>query len=240
MTKRKSVVSKMLLLVVILTLVSCCFLGSTFARYTSTDSGTGTVNVAKWDISHGESGLTLAFDKLSPAAGEYDIEARTHSTGLKLFATITNNGDVDAKVTLVAEKSTGSDPAPAFLEDAEGNALSFGSGVNEAGAVPTQEEAEEVFSIKLYYSTQAQGAPTAQNTTFYDHTKDTLDTIDVAKTGGVIYVYAEVIWTSDIDDLTGDKADIRDTWLGQNVATVNYVISYTAVQATELPAGSQA
>ena len=52
MTKRKSVVSKILLLVVLLTLVSCCFLGSTFARYTSSGSGTGTLQVAKWDVSN--------------------------------------------------------------------------------------------------------------------------------------------------------------------------------------------
>ena len=55
MTKRKNVVSKMLLLVLILTLISCCFLGSTFARYTSSGEGGGArvrCQVAKWDVFH--------------------------------------------------------------------------------------------------------------------------------------------------------------------------------------------
>lgn len=46
MTQKRKLVSKLFVAVVVLTLVSCCFLASTFARYTSGGSGTGTVEVA--------------------------------------------------------------------------------------------------------------------------------------------------------------------------------------------------
>ena len=236
MTKRKSVVSKILLLLIVLTLISCCFLGSTFARYVSNGSGKASMSVAKWSISDGDEGVAVTFDKLSPSMKEYEGTARTNTTGLKLVATISNTGDVDANVTLKADKSTYVDGvSPHFLADASGEALTYGNGIGGPDKVPTQVEAEEVFSIKLYYSTTEQAAPTTDNTTAYNLTADTPVTIPVAKTNGVVYIYAEVIWTSDTNTMSGVNADARDTWLGENVTTVNYVVSYTAVQNSKLP-----
>ena len=231
MTKKKSIVSKLLFLMLLLTLISCCFLGNTFARYTSGGSGSATVTVAKWDITHGAESIAVAFDKLSPDMDEYKGTPRTHSTGLKFVATITNSGDVDANVTLSAAK------AEIFLQKAEGTALTYGNGIGDpGGSVPNRAQAEEVFSIKLYYSTTEQASPTDKNTTSYDYTAEKPVTIPIQAGGNSIFVYAEVIWTSDITgSLTGAAADERDTWLGKNAATVNYVVGYTAVQASELP-----
>lgn len=50
MTNKKSIVSKLLLGLVLLTLISCCFLGSTFARYTSGGSGSASTGIANWSI----------------------------------------------------------------------------------------------------------------------------------------------------------------------------------------------
>ena len=50
MVKKKRIVSKLILALVVLTAISCCFLGSTFARYTSGGSGASSVDVAKWDV----------------------------------------------------------------------------------------------------------------------------------------------------------------------------------------------
>ena len=105
MTKRKSVVSKILLLVVLLTLVSCCFLGSTFARYTTGGEGSGKLEVAKWDVTitgDATGGTELSFNKLSPAKEAYESTPRTHSTGRIAIATITNKSDVKAEVTFTA------------------------------------------------------------------------------------------------------------------------------------------
>lgn len=223
MTKRKNVVSKMLLLVVILTLISCCFLGSTFARYTSDGSGSATLNVAKWaiDIKGGatEGGMSVNFaEKLSPSKydynttvdGEYTANTvRSNSTGKLLIATINNTGDVGALVTVTA-----------------------GGVVVNTEAVysdPTEAEVKEVFSIKLWYGTtnDAEKATT-------EITSGSME-IPLNATNGVIYIYAEVIWTSDTENITGTDADERDTWIGKNVTSVSYNISYKAVQNTELP-----
>ncbi len=223
MTKRKSVVSKILLLVVLLTLVSCCFLGSTFARYTSGGSGSATLNVAKWaiDIKGGatEGGMDVDFaEKLSPSKYDYETSVgdeytagttRSNTTGKLLVATISNNGDVGALVTVTAGE----------VEVTAGTTFSD----------PTVEEVKEVFSIKLWYGT-SEGADSATNAITSGSTEITLNA-----TNGVIYIYAEVIWTSDTENITGTDADERDTWIGENVTSVSYNISYTAVQNTELP-----
>ena len=53
--------------------------------------------------------------------------------------------------------------------------------------------------------------------------------------GETLYIFAEVTWTSDDKTVYGDAADKRDTWVGENVTSVSWTISYTAVQVTELP-----
>ena len=223
MTKRKNVVSKMLLLVVILTLISCCFLGSTFARYTSSGSGSATLNVAKWaiDIKGGaiEGGTSVNFaEKLSPSKYDYNTTVddeytantvRSNSTGKLLIATINNTGDVAALVTVAAGE------------------VNVAAGVEFSD--PTEAEVKEVFSIKLWYGT-TNGAENATTEITSGSTEIPLNATD-----GVIYIYAEVIWTSDTASATGEPADVRDTWIGENVTSVSYNISYTAVQNTELP-----
>lgn len=207
MTKRKSVVSKILLLVVLLTLVSCCFLGSTFARYTSGGSGSATLTVAKWDVSHGEGDIALEFEKLSPAMEVYDSTDRTNVTGKILVATITNKGDVDATVSLTV-----------------GPEIIF----KGADGTPTEAEVKEVFSIKLYKGTSADEEKTASLAELGANET-------VSASNGVLYIYAEVTWTSDKGSINGETADKRDTWIGKNITSVGWDLSYTAVQATELP-----
>lgn len=219
MTKRKNVVSKMLLLVVILTLISCCFLGSTFARYVSNGSGKASMSVAKWSISDGINEAGVEFGDLSPSMDEYTSKARTNTSDRVLIATIKNDGDVDALVTLSAEEGD-----PFLSGDGE---LTYGNGIGDPDDPnPSQMQAEEVFSIALYYSANN----TPGTATLYNGNE-----IEVA-VGATIFVFADVTWTSDISgSLTGAAADARDTWLGENVTTVNYVVSYTAVQNSELP-----
>ena len=219
MTKRKNVVSKMLLLVVILTLISCCFLGSTFARYTSSGSGKASMSVAKWSISDGINEAGVEFGDLSPSMDEYTSKARTNTSDRVLIATIKNDGDVDALVTPSAEEGD-----PFLSGDGE---LTYGNGIGDPDDPnPSQMQAEEVFSIALYYSANN----TPGTATLYNGNE-----IEVA-VGATIFVFADVTWTSDISgSLTGAAADARDTWLGENVTTVNYVVSYTAVQNSELP-----
>ncbi len=218
MTKKKGIASKLFLLVVLLTLISCCFLGSTFARYISTGDGTATMQVAKWsiDVTNKEGGdmTTAVFNKLSPAMEEYKSTPRTNSTGKVLVATIKNTGDVDALVSF--------DVGDAELKGPEGAEISDWGSYSKTVI-------QGLFSIALYTNT----ADNAGGATAY--TPGETDPIKVAATSGALYVYAEVTWTSDDNSVSGAEADARDTWVGQNVESVAYALTYTAVQSSEKP-----
>lgn len=207
MTKRKSIVSKILLLAVALTLISCCFLGSTFARYTSGGSGSATMNVAKWDVKNTTGSISVNFDELSPSKEEYTSTPRTHSTAKVLAATIANNGDVDASITLTADGETLTNT----LTDDWGSY--------------SEEAIKGLFDIKIYTNT-TDDAGSAELYT---------QAVNVSANGGMLYVYVEVTWTSDDAENFGAVADARDTWVGENITSVGYTISYTAVQNSELP-----
>lgn len=226
MEKKKRILPRLFAALVILTLVSCCFIGSTFARYTSSSTGSATVEVAKWDIDvkgGGDSNSTaITFNKLSPKAISYEDnsnQARTNSTDKVLVATITYTLDVKATLTLTT------DATPTVSSNA-----AYGSGVTAEGNVPTEEEVQDVFSIKLYTST-SKGATSA---TEYSQAL-TLNEAATEGATGTIYVYAQVTWTSDTNSITGTNADIRDTWIGEHITAVAWNLTYTAVQASELP-----
>ena len=88
-----------------------------------------------------------------------------------------------------------------------------------------------MFSLTLYYGKQT-GADKATETTMTDIS---LPAATNGTGGGVIYVYAEVTWTSQDQTLEEKASDALDTWFGENLEAVNFTISYTAVQASELP-----
>lgn len=219
MTKRKSVVSKLLLLVALMTIVSCCFLGSTFARYISTGTGTATIQVAKWAINVGDTGSGAAkFAKLSPLAAPYEGTVRANPSGKILVASMSNGGDVDALVKFTMGEVN-------VTSDAE-----YGTQGVATDGIPTADEVKEVFSVKFYYAL-TKSADAATN-------EIPAGGVTLNAAGGTttkIFIFAEATWTSDTETITGDDADLRDTYIGQYVA--NVVCSYTweAVQSTDLP-----
>lgn len=230
MTQRKSIGAKLFIALIALTLISCCFLGSTFARYTSGGKGSASTGVAEWNIagsfeagSADSDSITVHFDGLTPSMEGYQEKTdRTNSTGKIHIATIANNGEVDAEVTL-----TTSDEA-SFV-NSENGAVTFESGYTFSGELTgdgaSRAQVEALFSIKLTYGTQ-EGASNATNSVS--------GAIDLA-VGGTIYVYAEVTWTTPYASSTsqGVLEDAVDTWVGQNVFGVAYDISYVAVQAEQ-------
>lgn len=227
MTKRKSIVSKILLAIVALTLISCCFLGSTFARYTSGGTGSAGTSVAKWDVSFDTEGQTeITETKLSPSMGEYKgaDDKRTNSTGKILVATLTNSGDVDASVTI-----TVGDETIALLNGAYGNGYTAEnvSTVPDVGA--SQEQVANLFSIKLYQDDSDTWSDGAEISGTFDLEAKS------GESATTVYIFAEITWTS-TDDLQEVTSDAIDTWAGENVEKVEYTISYTAVQSSVQPA----
>lgn len=240
MTKKRGIFSKLFFSVVMLTLISCCFLGSTFARYTSGGSGTATIQVAEWKISDGEGFANIKTKQLSPSKKEYEetngtTAARSHSTGRILVATIKNEGEVGAMVTL----TTGDKVELTKLGTATYADGTTGLTIDALDGNPLQTEVEALFSIELYVNT----TDSAVAATKYG-TGDYSNGIELVAEAGVAYIYAELTWTS--ADMTYYRAttdhadaellaDALDTWVGENITEIGFAVSYTAVQNTELP-----
>jgi len=214
MTQKRKLVSKLFVAVVVLTLVSCCFLASTFARYTSGGSGTGTVEVATWKVTgEGEGQINAQFNQLSPSMDEYVDTPRTHSTAPVLVATITYEIDVNGILTLTVGEETITKTAENWGTYDEG-------------------EIKGLFDIQLYLSNAK-----ASNVESLEGKEVESDAeTEVTAGSGTYYVYAVVTWSSDVEGKTGTDADTRDTWVGANVTSVGYELSYTFVQNSELPA----
>lgn len=207
MEKKRRLLSGLIAALVAITLVSCCVVGVTFARYTSSYSGSATVGVAKWSIDVAEpssDSTDVVFDGLSPLNLDYTSGYRTHSTAPTLVATITNNSEVDATVTVEAVE------AENFFLTEDGTAFDF------SGKAYTKEQLGGIFSIAFF--TDADGRNSL--------TSSTLDP------GDSLTVYAVVTWTSDDATVNGEAADARDTWIGENISKIAYTITYKAVQAS--------
>lgn len=245
MVKKKRIVSKLILALVVLTAISCCFLGSTFARYTSGTTGKATVTVAKWDVSFGTLGTAEAiFDEdvsLSPAKEAWTSgtttaqNKRTHSTDT-VKVVITNSGDVDAFVTVTIPEN-GEDVtlvSSASYADATGITE---SNYTQADVKPTQAQVADLFDLKVTYNEGDLGADTGAD-------PFTLGTGDGAgvkvPAGKTLNLFLCVTWTSaDGNDATsGAVADAIDTWAGKYVTSVAYTLNFLAVQDSELPAAT--
>lgn len=232
MKQKTRIASKLFAALVVLTLISCCFLGTTMARYTSAGTGTATVKVAKWDVDLSatdndqvEDTTVLTFDKLSPSDAVFTGTAnRQNYSKLQVAASITNNSDVDAEVTISAG-------------DIQLSGASMAEGASTPNA-PTRDQVASLFTIQLY---------TAKSNAITDFESDDLKaitdenntvTLKANNADGTLYVYAVVIWTSQDVDVTDDNGwvgDKLDTWAGINLTSVSWALSYTAVQASVLP-----
>lgn len=231
---KKRILTRVLIVIAALTLLSCCFLGSTFARYVTNASGSASVGVAKWSVSfEGVGTSAISFGELSPSKDVWNgTAARQNTIDIKDNApalTITNNSEVDADVTVKIA-------APTFnYHNGKGT-------IGETGA-PSMGQALKVISFQ--YALDKKGSAEYS----------TLDWVSVDENGATISVplkattgtattaklYLRVVWTSlDIEELYGpgasaENADNLDTWFGENVDTVTANLTYSAVQASKLP-----
>lgn len=269
MTKKKSIITKLFVALVALTLISCCFLGSTFARYTSGGNGSATTNIAKWSIDMKDgSGNTNQFnvtfnDKLSPSQDAWQesnkTTARSHSTGKILVASIANNGDVAASVTVTAAAGTKNNQQdgnnmlePSFAPSASLEQSDPTLSGGKLSGAPSLKQFNEIFNVNLYYAVATE-APDDLSTVTDTITSGTAINYNsqgytlAAKSGSTVYtlyIYAQITWTSLDNNSQSDDtnmalyADLLDTWFGEKMTSVKTTLTYTAVQASELPAAS--
>ena len=234
MKQKTRIASKLFAALVVLTLISCCFLGTTFARYTSSSSGAAQVHVATWNVSITGAGAgsgTIGFGELSPDDSAYTGAKRLNQTKVLKVATITNNSDVEADITLTVGANSfayGATSATTFNDAVKiWEKLNRTTGIGSDVGDVTESDLLSMFTIELYED-QAGKVP--------------LDSEFTLGTGATKYIYAKVVWTTDDKNSTYDsgvsssvKADDMDTFVGMYVTMVNWSLSYTAVQGSELP-----
>lgn len=222
MTKKR-VTTTLFIALVVLTLISCCFLGSTFARYVSDGKGSASTTVANWHIGIegsgvGETAVTLG--DLKPSADKYSNTPRSNTMKEVLVAAITNSGEVNATVTV----TLGDMKIYGLEEDGITAAQTV---VSDYGDNYSYGAVSDLFDLKLYYTTAdsfsadngitsgaAIGAALAPDQTYY--------------------IWAQVTWNSADENSDTDKgaaADALDTWVGENVGALGWTLSYLAEQA---------
>ena len=108
MTKNRSM--RIAVLVLALALITCCFVGTTFAKYTSSATGSSTMTVAKWsfdgfDVTDDEIEFTL-FESIVDEDGSEETDVREADEDTVYVApgtkgafnfTVKNTSDVNAK-----------------------------------------------------------------------------------------------------------------------------------------------
>ncbi len=213
---KKRILTRVLIVIAALTLLSCCFLGSTFARYTASGSGAASIGVAEWDVTvtpSAEFDVEQDANKLSPSKTAYtDAETtRSNSTEKFLVATITNTGDVDALVTVTGN----------------GTATVTASGYT---GTDRSSEAAACFSIKFYKG---------ENATDTTTTTELGATENVVAENGTLYIFAQITWTTQDSGSDGTAGDSLDTWIGQYATKVSWTLTYTAVQDSQIPDKTQ-
>ena len=230
---KKRILTRVLIVIAALTLLSCCFLGSTFARYVTSAGGSAQVNVAKWDLSmtaNGSTEVVVGGDdaRLSPDDADWadDGTDRIHKHAGALAMTIRNNGDVAADVDVTFSVKGYQDTNSSWF-----TGWDAGKGMTGGSEVPSELEAKTTLKIQVAVTTSST-LPAADASDWKDY--GTLSVKDVAAKGGVVYVYIRAVWDTQ-DDLGEATSDKIDTWLGENISAVVADISYSAVQASELP-----
>lgn len=233
---KKRILTRVLVVLAALTLLSCCFLGSTFARYVTSAGGSAQVNVAKWDLSmtaNGSTEVVVGGDgaKLSPDDADWadDGTDRIHKHAGALAMTITNNGDVAADVKVTFSVKGYQDTNDSWFTGWSTD------GIQKNERVPSETEATTTLKIQVAVTTSST-LPAADASDWKDYS--TVSANNVAANGGVVYVYIRAVWDT-MDNLGEATSDKIDTWLGENISAVVADISYSAVQASELPPPAQ-
>lgn len=245
---------KLLVVLIALLLIACSLLGFTLARYiTEERDGQGGVNIAQWDIdvddaTTGGAGTVTAM--LSPAMDEYNntehaTNGRTHTVAAEgsRGLVITNNSDVDATVTITITNGL-----KYYKNDGSGNEATTPTGSAETNPewqsvtlsqiIHPQTGDASTFSVKVYNAAGvAQTDPTG--TRNQEEGNVAYEIPLEAKGGKLEVLIGEIIWETDLTSDTGENrgtyGDARDTWIGENVGSVGFAYSWSAVQGSQVP-----
>lgn len=244
MKQKTRIASKLFAALVVLTLISCCFLGTTFARYTSSGSGAAQVEVALWDVDFtpGGKSTTIDFGVISPSEQGYAAEGGTAQDATnklpgQTMVTITNNSEVEADITVVV-----TDRDYTFVS---GAATAFGTteaawSEGKLSGAPTKAQVDGILALSVSVTASDSGVNITTSTNAETGAKTYTFTLPAASTdttSPTVTIAADLTWKTAYSgsDTNGAFEDALDTWIGENIASLSISVSYTAVQGSVLP-----
>ena len=297
-TEKKRIFSKLTVCVAALALVSCAFVGGTFARYTTGQTtANGGANIADWyiDVVDGSGANDKVFtispyhiawedgkgEEKAPRVNELedggmslmiinkgevsaDVKITVGSEIVVINKTINEKGELVEGVKLEAGKS---------YTDRAGNTYTWTKDTDGAlhpvftakGANVSQDDFNALQAawneMALYEAVETvtgiitigeldvaayteNGEMVTDNPAAGDDPANS--TFTLSKGDSVKVTISSATWTSDTSSAEdGDNGDIRDTWIGENIAKVGYSITWEAEQSStyqegDVSGGSQA
>ena len=291
--EKKRIFSKLTVGVAALALISCAFVGGTFARYTTGETtDQGGANIADWyiDVENGDdSGSALEMITISPyhiawgkgTAGDTGPRKNEITDG-GVSMRVTNKGQVSADVEITlgdtlgayaktivdGELVTSNDPLKvgSTYTDRAGNTYQWtgdatngykpkftvkGDGVSNEAFANLQAAWEDmslfgganaiivVQDFDIVKVTNAEGG--TESTTGQGEAVEGENgnyTATLATGDYIEFKVGTTSWTSDVSGATdGTNGDIRDTWIGENIAMIGYTITWEAVQSSTYQEG---
>ncbi len=225
---------------VALTALTCCFVGTTFAKYTSKVEGSGSANVAHWEITGISANSENVYDfstggKLSPTLTE---EGGKYVNSISADYKISNMSDVGATVTW----TIGTETTISTVENAKYNGYavtwvtdeSVGEETSYTGLIYTDTSSGTDVKTKLVSKAEIEeviqitiSAKDKNGTTITETTKDLAAKVE-GTDADYITITVSATWTTKTDDI--------DTLIGMYVKDVTKSLTVTATQNTKLPA----
>lgn len=284
-TEKKRIFSKLTVCVAALALVSCAFVGGTFARYTTGETtANGGANIADWyiDVEDGSGANDNVFT-ISPyylawedGAGEQAAPRKNVITGSQTSLKVTNKGEVSADVVLTLSDNivvinkvineSGALVEGVKLEagksytDRAGNEYTWTGNATDGFYPDFKAKGEGVLDkdfnalktawaeMKLYKSDDSGiiaigdldvEAYTSEGNAVDSVTQAGKHIFTLGTDAYVVVTVGGATWTSDTATAEdGDNGDIRDTWIGENIAKVGYTLTWSAVQSSTNQQGS--
>lgn len=229
---KKKFGAKIAAALVAVTALTCCFVGSTFARYTSSTEAAGTVTVANWKIKGISENATPVNAFTFTATGDAMLSPAipnsgdVSTSGLKnviqsTAIEIKNESEVDAKLTW-AWKAPAADASIYSWLDSKSDATEYKAAESGSSAITYKDLADGALKWSISYSTTETGT--------YTEWTDGAVAQDL-ETGASLWVKVTLTWETG----TGDDRDTIDTILGMYLEKVVNTLTLTATQASQLP-----
>lgn len=262
-TEKKRIFSKLTVCVAALALVSCAFVGGTFARYTTgNQSAAGGATIADWNV-YSDPAISQQF-VISPNSAKFNggekevieegdtalIRSYAISEGGAVLKITNGSTNISARVviTLPADK-------PMVMMNKDGEIVELPTSDQDPYGVWTDVGIDDIFTYTGEEGKPALTVSKNGNTTVpAEGSGEYSGKYVVELTPGDFVVVNSVgfKWTTDLvgdtkivndvysDDMNVWEGDIRDSWIGENVYSVGWQINWYAEQLGEYQTGGTA